>query len=396
MAKLVKLIKVFVSSPDDVREEREILEEIVSEMNISLGGAHDFRVELVRWETHSRPAVAIDPQQAINEQLGDDYDVFLGIMWGRLGTPTARSGSGTMEEFERALARWKEAPGSLEIMFYFKEAGISPSKMDPIQIQKVQDFRRALGVEFGGLYDTFDTPDQFRNKARIHLTKVLLEIKKSGESLPQAAEAAPVAEMKFDSANPLANLANLADDDEAGIFELAERATVAAESITEIVIRISDATERLSAKFNERTAEIKKLAGSGSKIDAKTAVRISNRTAEDIESYVKALSGEIPEFQKQFGIVLEAFGKIAVLFEDASERDVEGAQTLRAQVQALSSQLPSAIEGVSEFRETFSSFPRLTSPLNRARRRGIAVLDDLITLFEEALNRSNDVQDLLD
>jgi hypothetical protein len=47
-----------------------------------------------------------------------DYDVYIGVLKHRFGTPTGRYGSGTEKEYRDALKRWK-ADGSPWILFYF-------------------------------------------------------------------------------------------------------------------------------------------------------------------------------------------------------------------------------------------------------------------------------------
>jgi hypothetical protein len=42
------------------------------------------------------------PEQLILDQIGQ-YDLFVGIMWRRFGTPTGVAGSGTEQEFDHAL-----------------------------------------------------------------------------------------------------------------------------------------------------------------------------------------------------------------------------------------------------------------------------------------------------
>ena len=61
----------------------------------------------------------------INRQLPDDCDIFLGVMWARFGTATPRAGSGTEEEFERALTRHQANSRSVMILFYFKQASFA-------------------------------------------------------------------------------------------------------------------------------------------------------------------------------------------------------------------------------------------------------------------------------
>src|SRR5687768_17874850 len=43
----------------------------------------EIRLELVSWETHTYPAFGDDAQAVINDQIADDYDISIGIMWTR-------------------------------------------------------------------------------------------------------------------------------------------------------------------------------------------------------------------------------------------------------------------------------------------------------------------------
>src|SRR6185503_17165509 len=98
-----RAVRVFVASPSDVSAERNALSSIVQEINqtvAAIAPEKGIRLELVRWETHASPAAG-RPQGVINDQIGE-YDIFVGIMWRRFGTPTAEAGSGTEEEFNRA------------------------------------------------------------------------------------------------------------------------------------------------------------------------------------------------------------------------------------------------------------------------------------------------------
>src|ERR1019366_7456227 len=162
----------FVSSPNDVSEERAMLEDIVRELNLTWSKSLGLRVELIKWETHVTPSVGTDPQQVINSQIGDDYDIFIGIMWARFGTETGRFGSGTEEEFERAYARYLKDSKSVEIMFYFKDAGIQPSEVDLDQLGRVLVFKKKLGPK-GALYGTYTSREEFTQHLRLHLSRVV-------------------------------------------------------------------------------------------------------------------------------------------------------------------------------------------------------------------------------
>ena len=116
----ITLYKIFLASPGDVKDERLIVKKVIDEINLGNYSTSGIKLELITWETHTHPSIGIDAQDVINRQLADDYDIFIGIMWNRFGSPTNRSESGTKEEFDRAFEKYKSNPKSTEVLFYFK------------------------------------------------------------------------------------------------------------------------------------------------------------------------------------------------------------------------------------------------------------------------------------
>ena len=116
-------IKCFIASPGDTAEERQACENVFEEINHGLGRSLGFRIVPLRWEKDVYPSVGEYGQQVINQQLEDDYDLFIGIMKNRFGTPTPQAGSGTEEEFNIAYERFQNGEVG-NIFFYF---GIFPS-----------------------------------------------------------------------------------------------------------------------------------------------------------------------------------------------------------------------------------------------------------------------------
>ena len=170
MPRQEQILSVFVASPSDVGNEREKLEEVIRELNNTWSRELGIRLELVRWETHAYPGMGTDAQDVINQQIPDDYDLFVGIMWCRYGTQTNRSGSGTVEEFERAKARYDSHPNSVKLMMYFKDEAVPPSQLDTDQLAAVHKFRKSLG-EVGSLYWEFNSLEQFEKLIRLHLAR---------------------------------------------------------------------------------------------------------------------------------------------------------------------------------------------------------------------------------
>src|ERR1700754_3173629 len=99
------VLQVFVAAPSDVDPEREALSSVVHELNATWSRNTGIRFELLDWKNGVTPGIGSDSQAVINQQVGGSYDVFIAVVWSRIGTPTPRAASGTVEEIERAIAR---------------------------------------------------------------------------------------------------------------------------------------------------------------------------------------------------------------------------------------------------------------------------------------------------
>lgn len=166
---LRKEIRVFISSPGDCDAERDAALRVLEEMNQTIGTRAGLFFQALRWE--DLPPGLGNPQAVIDEQLGT-YNVLVGIMWMRFGTPVpGGAGSGTEHEVRQAMESWSRI-GEPRVMFYFKQdAPQDLSKIDAVQLQKVQEFKQRLQSQ--ALVQSFQSTLQFESKLRIHLHKLV-------------------------------------------------------------------------------------------------------------------------------------------------------------------------------------------------------------------------------
>lgn len=167
MTKNIKQIRVFISSPSDVNTERQEAQDVIEELNRTLGDSNGLNLFPLTWEKNTYPSVETYSQKAINNQI-DDYDIFVGIMSNRFGSPTPNAGSGTEEEFNSAY----EKRDIIQIMFFFKNAQIMSNEVDIEQLQKVREFKK--GIESKGVYYR-DFTNDFKKVFRESLTKYIAE-----------------------------------------------------------------------------------------------------------------------------------------------------------------------------------------------------------------------------
>lgn len=168
LSETLPTIRIHVSSPGDVQEERNFLKNLVQELQVEIAGSLGVRLEFVSWEASAVLGFG-RPQEVINRQIAP-LDIFVGVLWARFGTPLKDGGSGTEEEIARALDSWKLL-GRPHVMLYFSERPISVAELDVEQISRVQKLRKSLGE--AGLYRTYRSLDEFRSIVRHDLAKLL-------------------------------------------------------------------------------------------------------------------------------------------------------------------------------------------------------------------------------
>jgi tetratricopeptide (TPR) repeat protein len=175
-------LRIFAASPSDMATERAKVGTAAAMLK-PLADALGIVLDVVDWR-----AVVPDmgrPEQVILEQLNPtEWDVFVGILWHRFGTPPGGGGaqsqkqylSGTEEEFKTAYSLWKEHYKP-RVMMYRCTRAIPPDALDPDQFKRVKEFFaqfEAVGGEHPGLHQTFDTTEAFERLLLDNLQRLLL------------------------------------------------------------------------------------------------------------------------------------------------------------------------------------------------------------------------------
>jgi hypothetical protein len=165
----IRIIRLLLSSPGDVAEERERVARAVFRFNQDEVDEHGLFIKLVRWEDMV-PQIGPKAQTVINKQIGH-YHMFCGIMWNRFGTPTEIAASGTKEEFDGAVTCW-EKDGRPWITFYFCDRPANfttPDQLD--QKRLVLEFRSHLNDK--GIVRPFLTAQEFEDKVYEDLKRIV-------------------------------------------------------------------------------------------------------------------------------------------------------------------------------------------------------------------------------
>jgi hypothetical protein len=158
---------VMLASPSDVNEERQVAREIILDWNNINSRTRKIVLLPISWEHNSIPSTGDRPQEIINEQVLKNADILVGVFWTRIGTPTGKATSGTVEEIEKHINSGKPA------MLYFSKKPVIPDSIDHEQYEAVKKLKKEFQSK--NLTADFETLDDFKTKFQRHLSMKLNE-----------------------------------------------------------------------------------------------------------------------------------------------------------------------------------------------------------------------------
>jgi len=407
VAKNVTEISVFLASPDDVSEDREAVVEAIRELNDILSETGAIILKLMRWQTHAYPSVGEDPQAVINEQIGNDYDIFIGILWKKFGTPTGRAASGTQEEFERAYRRHKANPKQLRIMFYFRNSPVELKDIDADQLTLVRRFQEDL-PDKGVLYWEYQDAKELTDLLRLHLSKHIGNWGETWgpEQAPGVAVTTPGSEGTTaedtvtvsvrEAGSEPARVDDIAPDreDEEGFLDLIDTGTNDFGDLTEVIGRMGAAMLSFGETTSERTAELRKATVCPNP-DPRRVKHICNRAAQDMERLVGLTEPDVKVFGRLFSRGMDAYSRAALLlpqFAAIGEDIREPLSASLAGLEVLQRSLSETREGAVDLRSTMAAIPDITTKYARSKRRVLRLMDELVSKYDSALGQAEEAR----
>lgn len=361
-------------------EEREITIEICNELNLDRGRREGFVVNPLLWETHSRPSAGPSPQEAIFRDIGESYDIFVGFIGHKFGTPTKNAGSGTEEEFDRAYASYSSGK-SIEIMFYFRDPQTAPGKIAAVELLKVEKFKEKISSK-GVKYGSYTSADEFKTLLHRHLSSAITSIL---EPRPQDGRVSN--SLVRTENDPLRNWNSVEGFEDDGLDDLVLEATERFEQFGEAANEIGAAVGKLAGNFTALTTQISEASQLGAGERQVVGRRLLDRTSFHMDSYSKRVVEQLPFMHESMSSGLDAIRRAVVISkEDGLSTDTDKAELTKT----LEDLRPIIVQGISQvdsFNAAVASFPRLSSSLNRAKRRMVAVNADIVEFFQRCVSQ---------
>lgn len=389
--KEIKQINLFISCPGDIKDELNSIEVIVKEFNKTFGKISNFTIQIVHWNEDTYTDIGEDGQDIINNQI--DYDILIGIIWMRLGTPTKREKSGTVEEIKRAINNSKK-----QQLVYFKTA--TPSNLNSINTSELNDvmlFKQELSEKL--LYKEFESVEKFETLFRLNLSNLIKDkfIDKQKPIEPPIEIQLPKKEVKYQ------NIVSLIDEienstkgdfEEIDIFDLNENATECFEKITINLANLTEYLSKLTSNLKNGTNEINQANNiKDTRLKLAKAKKVVNRLSTELVEFNDEIVSELPNFSENLKDVGKTIADILLTNKSFSNNDEHN---IKANTISYRDSLESAMNSTAGMLKEIMNWPAINLKFNTSKRETEIVLKDLtkeimfgLTLIDEAIDNLN-------
>lgn len=420
MAIQLTQLTIFFSGTSESESESAALKTVVDDLCQILEKTKNVTLKTISWPDDFRPGVNENPQSEINRQVQGNYDIYIGVLGSKFGTPTSQAGSGTEEEFQLAISQFQQDTTSLRIFFYFKRTNQDLFSIDIKQLEKVKKFRTELPQK-GVLYMDFKDTANFVEMVKKHLLSLItddwqnnawksvdlpyathnpkIELEKTYVTTEQNVQKddKSIAELSLENEHNAQK-----SEDEIGYFDLIEEFCASIESLTFIMEELAECTANIGEKLNVHTESAKKLMEKhgnrktiGGSRDAQTylskAKDVVNSAGKDLESYTVKISPKIAALKTDFGVMLtrfrDSYNFSNEQLETPKEEKLKSVDALRSFIDTM----VGVVAQITSFQEAVSNLPALTTKFSKARKHTASALGELIAEIKIAADQGNDI-----
>lgn len=386
--KQVKQIKLFISCPGDITHELDSIKLVVDEINKTAGEQNSYVLRLLNWKTDTYTQIGSDAQEVINTQIEKQYDILIGLLWLRLGTPTKRDKSGTVEEINRALNNNEK-----EQLIYFKTASPADiTKINPEELLEINQFKQDLGNK-GVLYHEFPSTSKFETLFRIQLTKLIFDKLSGSDTTPNNLDNENLPEIVEDKYSHITSLiAEVENFDEKeveiDIFNTVEIAQTHLNLVTTSLTSMSESMNDWTLKMESRTKEINTINNiKDERLKVAKQKTVINLLATELLDFNNRIQNELPIFSENFRKVGSSYSKVFLIAKSFNAGEVD---SIKESARGLLEASESSLEGLASMLRSIMEFPPLNFKFNKAKREAEITIKDLTVETMEGVKLLNE------
>lgn len=173
------------------------------------------------------------------------------------------------------------------------------------------------------------------------------------------------------------------NEDSEGYFDHLLALEDATGAIEPYMDEIGSAVELLGARVQEHADAMSRVDHERDPGAPRQAYKIALRFANDLNQFASTLERQLPGFERENSKMITAGSGFLVWLTESSDADHGQLNQVEVDMDGLRESASSALADVREFRDSFESFRGASRDLDRAGRRAVSALDQLISEFEQ-------------
>lgn len=353
---LRKRIGLFLSGPSDVNEILNSVKIEANSFNKSTGSKDGFYLETVNWVDDVYSSKGADAQDVINKQSKNKYDILIAVIWKKLGTPTKREESGTVEEIKNAIN-----DTSKKHLIYFNNDAESLKDIDYKELSRINEFKSYLEDE-GVKYSEFHGITEFERLLRIHLPNCIHDFVTSKTVSNSTEDSIQIEKLNKDNYEDIEFLISEVENGDKelvniDLFELEKNAHLGLQKLTNTTSVLTEIMNEYSEMLNENTSEINKYYSiSDARLREKKLKTYFDAVSIGLDNFSSKTQLQIPEFRDSVNSFIDSFSKIRnvqIVYKLEPDRDL--------------------VKSLTEFRDGYEFAVRQTAELLKGMREWIPI-----------------------
>lgn len=391
MAYKANIITIFISSPGDVKSERKFAIDEMQSWNQRNSEKTGCFLNPRTWEDVVAPDQDESSQNVINQQIGDSYDVFLGLMWSRFGTPTQAADSGTEEEYDRAIER-KNSGTHLNLSFFFKTSDVPMNLIDADQITKVSAFKKKISAA-GCFYKEFSEDIHLSRGLNILFDTIAKNLEKypileRGISTPSDRSVPPSGKQNMSCGNTAGS-----DEDALGLFDLNDMLEKTSAAIVILVSDWGNEIESLGVAMRDSTDQLDNMSKFGQPDQQLVRKKVA-QTAEQLDQFAEFCETKIEEIESEMSELISTLQGIADVSKDFNRTEDDIDNTCQS-IEQLAVGMEGAMDATLSFADSVAALPRLSKEFNKSRARVVSVQKKFLDLMGQNVRDLSEVRSKL-
>lgn len=186
------------------------------------------------------------------------------------------------------------------------------------------------------------------------------------------------------------------EDEEKGVWDFLMEGESSMIKVTEVTIRMAEATQDIGQRMASRTEEVEEVKSSGAAGSAAKMYRLVEATAMEISSFADKIDVDIPELHNAWDAFSESVTGVLRTQSIRTSEDKVSANQFRDQLVTLSSQTSEGLSNTRAFRDSLAALRGISRSMNRSTRKAALAMDKLISEFEQSLSYTTKVIGIID